>query len=124
VPTEPPAEIKLAGKKLEKSLLQKLQNVKVDCVCRLMLTFLAFQVMAQRPMWARVALLNQFTTEEVKLLDRCVRVLQLSAFADGYDACSKKAFIPYCAYTYQDGFLRELLVRFGYDPRKDPESYL
>lgn len=37
---------------------------------------------------------------------------------------SKKAYIPFCAYTFQDGFARELLIPFGHDPRKDPEAHL
>ncbi|KAJ9093798.1 hypothetical protein QFC19_008175 [Naganishia cerealis] len=89
VPDSPVGEIELAMKKLDPVLLKKLQAM-----------------LEQRPMWTRAALLNQFSKDEIKLLD------------------SKKAYIPACCYTFQDCYLREILIRFNYDPRKDPNSYI
>lgn len=67
-------EIREAAKKLDQTLLRKLHDVK-DSVSSLILVANycdILQVVKQRPMWTRVALFNQFTFEEVKLLDRYV----------------------------------------------------
>ncbi|KAJ9123966.1 hypothetical protein QFC22_000757 [Naganishia vaughanmartiniae] len=57
VPDSPVDEIKLAAKKLDDGLMQKLRSM-----------------LETRPMWTRSALLNQFSTEEVKLLDSYQKV--------------------------------------------------
>jgi hypothetical protein len=38
--------------------------------------------------------------------------------------CSDKTIWPIIGYTFADGPFRDLVVRFGYDPRKDPEARL
>jgi general transcription factor 3C polypeptide 5 (transcription factor C subunit 1) len=38
--------------------------------------------------------------------------------------CSSKLLLPLCCYVFQDGPWRDTLVRFSYDPRKDPDSRL
>ncbi|WFD46607.1 tau 95 subunit of transcription factor TFIIIC [Malassezia furfur] len=59
---------------------------------------------AARPVWSRLSLLNQFRACDARVL---VQAKELFAVA---------------AYTFADGPWRDTLVRFGYDPRKEPES--
>ncbi|WFC94430.1 tau 95 subunit of transcription factor TFIIIC [Malassezia brasiliensis] len=59
---------------------------------------------AVRPVWSRLSLLNQFRPSDARVL---VQAKELFAVA---------------AYTFADGPWRDTLVRFGYDPRKEPES--
>ncbi|GAA5834129.1 hypothetical protein JCM9279_004225 [Rhodotorula babjevae] len=62
------------------------------------------ELLEQRPIWTRTAVLNQCTHEEVKLIK------------------GDKSCWPMVAYTFGDGPWRDLLVRFGYDPRKHPDA--
>ncbi|KAF8974777.1 RNA polymerase III transcription factor IIIC subunit-domain-containing protein [Flammula alnicola] len=58
----------------------------------------------QRPIWTRMSLFNQFSTAEAR------------------DILNSKLLLPLCCYVFQDGPWRDTLVRFSYDPRKDPVS--
>ncbi|KPV78418.1 uncharacterized protein RHOBADRAFT_50887 [Rhodotorula graminis WP1] len=62
------------------------------------------ELLEKRPVWTRLALLNQLTHEESKVVK------------------SDKSCLPMVAYTFGDGPWRDLLVRFGYDPRRHPDA--
>ncbi|KAG8953739.1 tau 95 subunit of transcription factor TFIIIC [Tulasnella sp. 424] len=59
-----------------------------------------------RPIWARVALLNQFS------------------LTDRREIFHSKMIIPLVSYAFNDGPFRDMYIRFGYDPRKDPDARL
>ncbi|ORY40014.1 RNA polymerase III transcription factor IIIC subunit-domain-containing protein [Leucosporidium creatinivorum] len=58
----------------------------------------------KRPMWTRTSLLNQLPVDDKRIVS------------------NQKQVIPYISYTFSDGPFRDLVIRFGYDPRKDPEA--
>lgn len=58
----------------------------------------------KRPIWSRLALLNQFSEADARAI---MQVKELFALV---------------AYTFADGPWRDALVRFGYDPRTDRQS--
>uniref|UniRef100_A0A8H8CKA2 Transcription factor IIIC subunit 5 HTH domain-containing protein n=1 Tax=Psilocybe cubensis TaxID=181762 RepID=A0A8H8CKA2_PSICU len=58
----------------------------------------------ERPVWTRMSLFNQFSAAEAR------------------DILNSKILLPLCCYVFQDGPWRDTLVRFSYDPRKDPSS--
>ncbi|GAA5857208.1 hypothetical protein JCM8547_009373 [Rhodosporidiobolus lusitaniae] len=62
------------------------------------------KLMKERPVWTRTALLNQLTQEEVRFIN------------------ANKDIWPLLGYTFSDGPFRDLIIRFGYDPRKHPEA--
>lgn len=59
---------------------------------------------SKRPIWSRLALLNQFSEPEARAL---IQAKELFALV---------------AYTFADGPWRDALVQFGYDPRTDRQS--
>ncbi|KAF5363359.1 hypothetical protein D9756_000874 [Leucocoprinus leucothites] len=60
----------------------------------------------ERPIWTRPSLLNQFSPSEAR------------------DILNSKPLLPLVCYVFQDGPWRDTLVRFQYDPRKEPEARL
>ncbi|GAA5883740.1 hypothetical protein JCM1840_002242 [Sporobolomyces johnsonii] len=62
------------------------------------------ELLEERPVWTRLALNNQLTPEELKYVN------------------NNKSVWPMIGYTFSDGPFRDLVVRFGYDPRKDREA--
>ncbi|EKM80519.1 hypothetical protein AGABI1DRAFT_73813 [Agaricus bisporus var. burnettii JB137-S8] len=60
----------------------------------------------ERPIWTRASLLNQFS------------------LAESRDILNSKPLLPLVCYVFQDGPWRDTLVRFRYDPRKEPEARL
>ncbi|WFD30220.1 tau 95 subunit of transcription factor TFIIIC [Malassezia sp. CBS 17886] len=58
----------------------------------------------ERPVWSRLALLNQFSAADARVL------------------IQSKEMFSLVAYTFGDGPWRDTLVRFGYDPRRDKAS--
>ncbi|CAE6426690.1 unnamed protein product [Rhizoctonia solani] len=87
VPTSPPQQILDAKSQTKPHLIAKLK-----------------QLFEQRPVWSRIALINQFPALE------------------GREIQNTKAHIGLVAYTFSDGAWRDTLLRFGYDPRKDPAA--
>ncbi|KAF7352970.1 hypothetical protein MVEN_01264400 [Mycena venus] len=59
---------------------------------------------AERPVWTRGALFNQFTAKEAR------------------DILNSKPLLPLVCYVFHDGPWRDTLIRFSYDPRKDPSA--
>ncbi|KAG9219138.1 hypothetical protein CCMSSC00406_0001548 [Pleurotus cornucopiae] len=59
---------------------------------------------AVRPIWTRHALMNQFSVAQAR------------------EIVNSKVLLPLVCYVFQDGPYRDTLVRFGYDPRKDPSA--
>ncbi|BGP12809.1 hypothetical protein JCM10213_008070 [Rhodosporidiobolus nylandii] len=57
-----------------------------------------------RPVWTRQGMLNQLAPDELKIMN------------------NNKNIWPIIGYTFGDGPFRDLVVRFGYDPRQDPEA--
>ncbi|KAF9470465.1 hypothetical protein BDN70DRAFT_821342 [Pholiota conissans] len=62
------------------------------------------ELFTQRPIWTRMSLFSQFSAAEAR------------------DILNSKILLPLCCYVFQDGPWRDTLVRFSYDPRKDPGS--
>ncbi|GAA6059851.1 hypothetical protein JCM10212_007056 [Sporobolomyces blumeae] len=62
------------------------------------------QVLLERPVWTRTALLNQLDIDEVKHVN------------------NTKSVWPMVGYTFADGPFRDMVIRFGYDPRTDPQA--
>ncbi|KAH7904035.1 transcription factor IIIC, subunit 5, partial [Hygrophoropsis aurantiaca] len=58
------------------------------------------ELFAERPIWTRTALYNQFSPTEAKEIH------------------NSKGLLPLVCYLFQDGPWRDTLVRFKYDPRK------
>ncbi|QRW16504.1 transcription factor tau subunit sfc1 [Rhizoctonia solani] len=87
VPTSPPQQILDAKPQTKPHLLTKLK-----------------QLFEERPVWSRIALINQFPALE------------------GREIQNTKAHIGLVAYTFSDGAWRDTLLKFGYDPRKDPAA--
>ncbi|KAL0581965.1 tau 95 subunit of transcription factor TFIIIC [Marasmius crinis-equi] len=57
-----------------------------------------------RPIWTRMSLFNQLTPSMAREIH------------------NSKIILPLVCYVFQDGPWRDTLVRFSYDPRKDPEA--
>ncbi|KAG9099694.1 tau 95 subunit of transcription factor TFIIIC [Ceratobasidium sp. 370] len=89
VPTEPPKHILDAKPQAKPHLLTKLR-----------------ELFEQRPVWSRIALVNQFPALE------------------GREIHNTKVHIALVSYTFSDGAWRDTLLRLGYDPRKDPQARL
>ncbi|KAG8724936.1 tau 95 subunit of transcription factor TFIIIC [Ceratobasidium sp. 395] len=89
VPTEPPKHILDAKAQAKPHLLAKLR-----------------ELFEQRPVWSRIALVNQFPALE------------------GREIQNTKVHIALVSYTFSDGAWRDTLLRLGYDPRKDPQARL
>ncbi|KAJ7368086.1 RNA polymerase III transcription factor IIIC subunit-domain-containing protein [Mycena albidolilacea] len=62
------------------------------------------RVFSERPVWTRGALFNQFTAVESR------------------DILNSKPLLPMVCYVFSDGPWRDTLIRFGYDPRKNPDA--
>lgn len=58
----------------------------------------------ERPIWTRTALFNQFSSTEAR------------------EILNSKPLLPLVCYVFQDGPWRDTLVKFQYDPRRDPEA--
>ncbi|KZP24581.1 hypothetical protein FIBSPDRAFT_1042044 [Athelia psychrophila] len=56
----------------------------------------------ERFVWTRASIFNQFTPLEAR------------------DIHNSKVLLPLVCYVFQDGPWRDTLIRFGYDPRRDP----
>lgn len=88
VPSQPDAS--LAAMPLSSKQKAQLAQLKEQC--------------AKRPVWSRLALLNQFSEHDARAL------------------IQSKELFALVAYTFADGPWRDTLVRFGYDPRADSQS--
>ncbi|EPQ59371.1 hypothetical protein GLOTRDRAFT_70737 [Gloeophyllum trabeum ATCC 11539] len=84
VPEKPIPQVEEARQQVDQHLLRRVE-----------------QYFEQRPVWTRLALLNQFTAGEAR------------------DIHNSKALLPLVSYTFSDGPWRDTLIRLGYDPRKD-----
>ncbi len=89
-------------------------------------------LLEKRPCWTRTALLNQLSADDHKVINACV-VAFLSGRLDLSSAsweltrpnCRRnKSCWPMISYTFADGPFRDLVIRYGYDPRTDPEARL
>ncbi|KXN87859.1 Transcription factor tau subunit sfc1 [Leucoagaricus sp. SymC.cos] len=58
----------------------------------------------ERPIWTRSSLFNQFPPSEAR------------------DILNSKPLLPLVCYVFQDGPWRDTLVKFQYDPRKEPRA--
>ncbi|GAA5838309.1 hypothetical protein JCM5353_006846 [Sporobolomyces roseus] len=61
-------------------------------------------LLESRPVWTRVAMCNQLNGEENKFVN------------------NNKSVWPMIGYTFGDGPFRDLVIKFGYDPRIDPNA--
>ncbi|KAF9468929.1 RNA polymerase III transcription factor IIIC subunit-domain-containing protein [Collybia nuda] len=62
------------------------------------------ELFVERPVWTRMSLFNQMTPSETR------------------EILNSKVLLPLVCYVFQDGPWRDTLVRFSYDPRKDPRA--
>lgn len=62
------------------------------------------KLFAERPVWTRMSLFNQMAPTETR------------------EILNSKVLLPLVCYVFQDGPWRDTLVRFSYDPRKDPSA--
>ncbi|KAI0306927.1 RNA polymerase III transcription factor IIIC subunit-domain-containing protein [Multifurca ochricompacta] len=62
------------------------------------------ELFSSRPVWTRNALLNQFTPAQAR------------------EIYNSKIILPLACYVFGDGPWRDTMVRFGYDPRQDPQA--
>lgn len=62
------------------------------------------ELFISRPIWTRMSLFNQFTALESR------------------EILNSKVMLPLVCYVFQDGPWRDTLVKFGYDPRADPNA--
>ncbi|KAK7470853.1 tau 95 subunit of transcription factor TFIIIC [Stygiomarasmius scandens] len=62
------------------------------------------ELFEERPVWTRMSLFNQVSAAVAREIH------------------NSKVILPLVCYNFQDGPWRDTLVRFGYDPRKDPEA--
>ncbi|GAA5994901.1 TFIIIC subunit 5 family protein [Rhodotorula paludigena] len=85
--------------KPEESLLKELGRTTHSALEQRML-----ELLEGRPVWTRSALLNQLSPEQNKF------------------SRADKSCWPMVAYTFSDGPFKDLIVRFGYDPRKEREA--
>ncbi|KAJ7699882.1 RNA polymerase III transcription factor IIIC subunit-domain-containing protein [Mycena rosella] len=60
------------------------------------------ELFSERPVWTRGALFNQLSALEAR------------------DVLNSKPLLALVSYVFHDGPFRDTLIRFGYDPRKDP----
>ncbi|KAF9534434.1 RNA polymerase III transcription factor IIIC subunit-domain-containing protein [Crepidotus variabilis] len=61
-------------------------------------------IFQDRPIWTRSSLFNQFSALESR------------------EILNSKLLLSLCCYVFQDGPWRDTLVRFAYDPRKEPTA--
>lgn len=88
VPTEPEEAVKARQPHINQRILKRLQ-----------------QLMDERPVWLRYALLAQFND------------------SDRYEIESNKAYIPSVAFTYGAGPFWKTMVRYGYDPSRERDAH-
>ncbi|KAI0751283.1 RNA polymerase III transcription factor IIIC subunit-domain-containing protein [Daedaleopsis nitida] len=62
------------------------------------------ELFQERPVWTRTAIFNQFQPIEVR------------------EIINSKYLLPLVSYVFEDGPWRDTYVRFGYDPRQDPDA--
>lgn len=86
--------------------------------------FSHYQLLEERPVWSRVALMNQFSLSQRKDVFKCVYTVLVSSPQADSNCFSSKIVLPLAAYVFNDGPFRDAYVRFGYDPRKDVEARL
>ncbi|CAL1702142.1 unnamed protein product [Somion occarium] len=87
VPDKPSAVVEEQREKADKKLLKRLE-----------------ELFAERPVWTRTAILNQFEPFEVR------------------EIINSKFLLPLVSYVFADGPWRDTQVRLGYDPRRDPQA--
>jgi general transcription factor 3C polypeptide 5 (transcription factor C subunit 1) len=90
-------------------------------------------LLQERPCWTRTALLNQLSADDHKVINAYV-VCVFFAVACVLSPASweltrirvgrNKSCWPMISYTFADGPFRDLVIRYGYDPRTDPEARL
>jgi general transcription factor 3C polypeptide 5 (transcription factor C subunit 1) len=84
--------------------------------------FNSWQRFKERPVWTRPSLFSQFTPSEARDILKCGTILH--QYLTQLDHYSLKPLLPLVCYVFQDGPWRDTLVRFQYDPRKEPEARL
>ncbi|GAA5949643.1 hypothetical protein JCM3765_002738 [Sporobolomyces pararoseus] len=84
----------------DESFLKELKRTELNPVEKRMKSLLE----QDRPVWTRLALLNQLNKDQVKFVS------------------NNKSVWPMIGYTFSDGPFRDLVIRFGYDPRTDPQA--
>lgn len=85
------------------------------------------QLLEERPVWTRPAMMNHLTPAEVKMVHAYVFSILVSLLEDRPPRLlrrNKSQCWARVGYTFSDGPFRDLIVRFGYDPRQHREARL
>ncbi|KAJ7117395.1 RNA polymerase III transcription factor IIIC subunit-domain-containing protein [Mycena crocata] len=103
-----PQSISFSERQVPKKPVQNVQDARTQV--NDVLYDKLMEVFSQRPIWTRGALFNQLTALEAR------DVLKFFPFR------SSKPLLALVCYVFQDGPWRDTLIRFDYDPRKDPKA--
>ncbi|GJJ07427.1 hypothetical protein Clacol_001629 [Clathrus columnatus] len=95
VPSKPLQQVEDMRDSANQRLYNQLRKVSPDR---------AFVLFEERPVWTKLALLNQFSEVDAREIN------------------NTKYIIPLVCYVFIDGPWRDTLVRFSYDPRRDNVS--
>jgi general transcription factor 3C polypeptide 5 (transcription factor C subunit 1) len=71
-----------------------------------------------------MSLFNQFTPAEAREIHKFDHLYFIPSIFRADQFHSSKVLLPLVCYVFQDGPWRDTLVRFSYDPRKDPKARL
>ena len=127
VPTKPPPNVEEVRNQFDQTLIRQLEEVGAlspQSYARPATdVFLLRKLFQTRPVWTRAALLNQFTAAQAREIHKYVPMLSLCPTTPSRTiATSSKVFLPLTCYVFGDGPWRDTMVRFGYDPRQDPQA--
>jgi general transcription factor 3C polypeptide 5 (transcription factor C subunit 1) len=100
VPTEPDASVREMIPKLEERIVRRLR-----------------ELMDERPVWQRYALLAQFSDADRYEIERLV------AYPWVLLTTSNKVYLPATGFTYGAGPYWKCIVRYGYDPCSTPDAH-
>ena len=126
VPTKPPSNVEEVRNQYDQTLVQRLEEVKslrlyFTCSAKNVITCKHF---GSRPIWTRAALLSQFTPAQAREIHKFVPIHQILQTFLTPVTVSSKVLLPLTCYVFGDGPWRDTMVRFGYDPRQDPQARL
>lgn len=125
IPQNPPPPVESERNAVNQTLLTKLVEVYALVYTPVFDHADFYQRFKERPIWTRTSLLNQFTSAEARDILK-YRPFTLTCYHHlaEHHFPSSKPLLPLVCYVFQDGPWRDTLVRFQFDPRKEPEARL
>ena len=130
VPIKPPSNVEEVRNQYDQTLVRQLEEVGAPLSQSYIRTSQRHiphcKFFQTRPVWTRAALLNQFTAAQAREIHKYVANSLVTRSANHLRtvAASSKVFLPLTCYVFGDGPWRDTMVRFGYDPRQDPQARL